>query len=36
MTLAAAAMLWFAQLQVDSGYVGHILPGLIVSASASA
>ena len=30
MTLATGAMLWFAQLHVDSGYVGHILPALLV------
>jgi Na+/melibiose symporter-like transporter len=30
MTLASGAMLWFAQLHVDSGYAGHILPALVV------
>jgi EmrB/QacA subfamily drug resistance transporter len=30
MALASGAMLWFAQLQVDSGYAGHILPALVV------
>jgi EmrB/QacA subfamily drug resistance transporter len=30
MTLGAAAMAWFAQLEADSSYVGHVLPGLIV------
>jgi MFS family permease len=30
MTLAAGAMLLFAQLHVDSGYALHILPGLLI------
>jgi MFS family permease len=30
MTLGAVAMLWFAQLAVDSSYVGHVLPALLV------
>lgn len=30
MTLAAGAMLWFAQLHVDSSYAGHILPALMI------
>src|SRR4051794_29534138 len=30
MSLGALAMVWFAQLEVDSSYVGHVLPGLIV------
>ena len=36
MTLAAVAMAFFAQLEVDSTYALHILPGLCSSASASA
>jgi MFS family permease len=30
MTLGALAMAWFAQLDADSSYAGHVLPGLIV------
>ena len=30
MVLGALAMVWFAQLETDSSYVGHVLPGLIV------
>ena len=30
MTLGALAMVWFAQLDADSSYAGHVLPGLIV------
>jgi EmrB/QacA subfamily drug resistance transporter len=30
MTLGAAAMAWFAQLDADSSYAGHVLPGLVV------
>jgi EmrB/QacA subfamily drug resistance transporter len=30
MTLGALAMVWFAQLDTTSSYVGHVLPGLIV------
>jgi len=30
MTLASGAMLWFAQLHVDSSYAGHILPALMI------
>jgi MFS family permease len=30
MTLGALAMAWFAQLDADSSYAGHVLPGLVV------
>ncbi|MDX8153547.1 MFS transporter [Patulibacter brassicae] len=30
MLLGAASMLWFTGLDVDGGYAGHILPGLLV------
>jgi len=30
LTLGALAMVWFAQLEVDSSYVVHVLPGLVV------
>ena len=30
MTLGALAMVWFAQLEPDSGYAGHVLPALLV------
>jgi EmrB/QacA subfamily drug resistance transporter len=30
MALGALAMVWFAQLEVDSSYAGHVLPGLLV------
>ena len=30
MTLGALAMAWFAQLEADSSYAGHVLPGLVV------
>jgi EmrB/QacA subfamily drug resistance transporter len=30
MSLGAIAMLWLAQITVDSSYVGHILPALVV------
>jgi EmrB/QacA subfamily drug resistance transporter len=30
MTLGAAAMVWFAQLEPDSSYAAHVLPGLLV------
>src|SRR3954447_19356923 len=30
MALGSLAMVWFAQLEVDSSYVGHVLPGLLV------
>src|SRR3954454_6188871 len=30
MSLGSLAMVWFAQLEVDSSYVGHVLPGLLV------
>src|SRR5215208_6572131 len=30
MVLGALAMVWFAQLTVDSSYAGHVLPALIV------
>src|SRR5215203_2790823 len=30
MTLGAVAMAWFAQLDTDSSYAGHVMPGLIV------
>ena len=30
MSLGAIAMVWLAQLEPDSGYAGHVLPGLLV------
>jgi EmrB/QacA subfamily drug resistance transporter len=30
MTLGSLAMAWFAQLDADSSYAGHVLPGLVV------
>jgi EmrB/QacA subfamily drug resistance transporter len=30
MSVGAVAMAWFAQLEPDSSYVGHVLPGLLV------
>jgi EmrB/QacA subfamily drug resistance transporter len=30
MSLGALAMVWFAQLEPDSSYAGHVLPGLLV------
>jgi EmrB/QacA subfamily drug resistance transporter len=30
MTLGALAMAWFAQLDANSSYAGHVLPGLVV------
>jgi EmrB/QacA subfamily drug resistance transporter len=30
MSLGAIAMVWLAQIEPDSGYAGHVLPGLIV------
>ena len=30
MVLGSAAMVWFAQIETDSSYVVHVLPGLIV------
>ncbi len=30
MTMGALAMVWFSQLEADSSYAGHVLPGLIV------
>jgi MFS family permease len=30
MALGAIAMVWFAQIEPDSSYAGHVLPGLLV------
>jgi len=30
LVLGALAMVWFAQLDPSSSYVGHVLPGLVV------
>ena len=30
MALGTLAMVWFAQLETDSSYVGHVMPGLII------
>jgi EmrB/QacA subfamily drug resistance transporter len=30
MSLGAIAMVWFAQIEADSSYAGHVLPGLLV------